>query len=356
MSDIKIPVDFLSENRIKLIKNLENGAEKILFFLQILCIAGQANDGGNLIISHGVPHTIDSLAACTGRDKQFVEEALETFSQLNMVALSNEVYTICDWQDYQIVDQVKKKKEQDRKRAKAYYYRKKDANNSHVRSHVSLTLVSREVSREKNVEASDQSKRQAVDSLKKAKEQARARVRRYRERKKLIECNAASEADVTLQKRYGNVTCNVTCNAKEKKETERKEKTEKKNQEKNKENREIEKNKENLSSPFIPHAPVTLHDDVFSLYEKVIQPLIPYIGEKLVDLIQELGEEKVKRGIEIAAEKGVRNFNYIATVARNINKPAGNRDNWDDAYKQLTADLDSKSNDNKSPEKGRWLN
>lgn len=293
MSDIKIPVIFFGDSKIQILKKSKKGTEKILFFLQVLCMAGQANDGGNLIISQGVPHTIGSLATCTGRSKQFVEEALEMLSQLNMVALSNGVYTICDWQDYQIVDQAEKKKEQDRKRAKAYYYRKKAANDSHV----SLTLVSRE----------------------------------------------------------NHVSSHVKSHAKEKKETERTEKTEKKNQEKNKENREIEKVKENIS-PFIPRETLTLENDVFSLYEKVIQPLIPYIGEKLVDLIQELGEEKVKRGIEIAAEKGVRNFNYIATVARNINKPVGNRNNWDDAYKQLMADLDSKNDNKSSQEEGRWLN
>lgn len=57
-------------------------------------------------------------------------------------------------------------------------------------------------------------------------------------------------------------------------------------------------------------------ETVFRLWEENISPLTAIVGEKLKDLLDEVGEAAVKRGIERAVERGSRNFSYIAAVAR----------------------------------------
>jgi predicted phage replisome organizer len=57
-------------------------------------------------------------------------------------------------------------------------------------------------------------------------------------------------------------------------------------------------------------------ENVFRLWEENISPLTAIVGEKLRDLLDEVGEAAVKRGIERAVERGSRNFSYIAAVAR----------------------------------------
>lgn len=57
-------------------------------------------------------------------------------------------------------------------------------------------------------------------------------------------------------------------------------------------------------------------ETVFRLWENNISPLTAIVGEKLKDLLDEVGEAAVKRGIERAVERGSRNFSYIAAVAR----------------------------------------
>ena len=59
------------------------------------------------------------------------------------------------------------------------------------------------------------------------------------------------------------------------------------------------------------------HTEVFTLWEKNIMPLTPHIGEKLRELLQEVGEAAVTYSITAAVEHGARNFSYVQAVAKN---------------------------------------
>ena len=53
------------------------------------------------------------------------------------------------------------------------------------------------------------------------------------------------------------------------------------------------------------------------MWEKNIMPLTPHIGEKLRELLQEVGEAAVTYSITAAVEHGARNFSYVQAVAKN---------------------------------------
>ena len=57
--------------------------------------------------------------------------------------------------------------------------------------------------------------------------------------------------------------------------------------------------------------------NVFADYQHNIAPLTPIVGEKLKDLIEEVGEFKVKDAIRITALQGVHSMAYVEKVARN---------------------------------------
>lgn len=145
------------------------------------------------------------------------------------------------------------------------------------------------------------SKHQNVEGLDKIKEQTKERVRRYRNGKR----NVTEKNDVTLHDGNGNAECNVTVTLRNATDKNR-----------------IDKNRIDnyhyLSDDDNGNAECNVtRNEIFPLWEKNISPLNQLIADRLVALLEEVGEAAVEQGIIAAVEHGARNFSYVQTVAKN---------------------------------------
>lgn len=220
---IKIVTDIFDDEKILLIESLPEADTIIVVWFKLLTLAGKQNYSGVLIMNDRIHYTDEMLATLFRRPLNTVRAALQTFEQFGMIEIINNAITIPNWE-----------------------------------------------------------KHQSVESMEKAREQARKRVARYREKQK--------------QLANSNVTCNVTVtqgNALE----------------------EVEIDKE----IDIDNTTTTSEKNLFDYYQQRIGALDGFQYEKLKEYldIDKLEPELIKRAIDRAADNAKRNFNYVNAILKN---------------------------------------
>ena len=126
------------DEKIEYIESLPDGDAILIIWIRILCLASKCNENGLLMISNEIPYTPDLLAHKFKKTTTQVEYALGIMRKLGMIDIFDDIICVSNWAKYQ-----------------------------------------------------------SVDELAKIREQTRLRVAKCRENKKLIECNATSNATVT---------------------------------------------------------------------------------------------------------------------------------------------------------------
>ena len=80
---LKLKEDFFENDDIKLIENLPNGKDYIIFYLKLLCKS--LKNEGVLRYKNIIPYTPEMLSSITGTNIDIVNGALEKFKALNMI-------------------------------------------------------------------------------------------------------------------------------------------------------------------------------------------------------------------------------------------------------------------------------
>ena len=111
---IKIVVDIFDDDKIKLIEALPDGDSIIVCWFKLLCLAGQKNNFGILMLNDRIVYTDEMLATVFRRPLQTVRLALETFEQFGMVEIVNGAITIPNWEKHQNLDKLKELREYNR--------------------------------------------------------------------------------------------------------------------------------------------------------------------------------------------------------------------------------------------------
>lgn len=123
MSDvkwIKLMVNTFTDEKIRYIRTLPNGAEMVLMWLWLLCLCGKSNSGGYVMMTDTLPYNPDILASTFDVDIKLVQFALSTFQNLRMIEIENDSIYITNWEKYQSLGKLEAKKKYDRE-----YQRKK---------------------------------------------------------------------------------------------------------------------------------------------------------------------------------------------------------------------------------------
>ena len=136
---IKVSTDMFDGSRkIKQIEMMPEGDTILVIWLKLLLLAGNVNDGGAIYLTPEIPYTEEMLANELRRPLNTVRMALSIFEKFGMVEIVDDILRLSAWEKYQ-----------------------------------------------------------NVEGMERIREQTRARVARSREKKRLAECNATSNATVT---------------------------------------------------------------------------------------------------------------------------------------------------------------
>ena len=304
---VKLSTGLFNHRKILILQASPNGDSLIAFWVRLICMAGEINDDGLIYVTSNVPYTVTTLAKVTGKDEELVREALDSFQELDMIDIDDDGFIrLVKWAEHQNINALNKlkgsdagdAKEKARERMRRYRERKaKDVMqnetspvtpvtesvtldvtpcNVTVTPSVTLDVTSESVTVTPDVTQSETSPVTPVTPLDKIRID-KNRLDNYHHHLKESNSNVTSNDDNKRNKRNGNVTCNAR-------------------------DGDDDDNK---------------HTEVFTLWEKNIMPLTPHIGEKLRELLQEVGEAAVTYSITAAVEHGARNFSYVQAVAKN---------------------------------------
>ena len=80
---LKLNVDFFEREEVKLIENMPNGKEYIIFYMKLLLKS--ANSDGKLLFKDVIPYTEDMLATVTGINVDVVRTAVKLFLKLGLM-------------------------------------------------------------------------------------------------------------------------------------------------------------------------------------------------------------------------------------------------------------------------------
>lgn len=113
---IKIAVDMFDNRKIKQIGSMPEGDSLLLMWVQLLCLAGNVNDGGFIYLTKEIPYTEEMLATQFNKPISTVRLALKTFEQFGMIEIINNMIFLSSWEKYQSTDRLTEIREQTRAR------------------------------------------------------------------------------------------------------------------------------------------------------------------------------------------------------------------------------------------------
>lgn len=113
---IKIAVDMFDNRKIKQIGSMPEGDSLLLIWVQLLCLAGNVNDGGFIYLTKEIPYTEEMLATQFNKPISTVRLALKTFEQFGMIEIVNNMIFLSSWEKYQSTDRLATIREKDRER------------------------------------------------------------------------------------------------------------------------------------------------------------------------------------------------------------------------------------------------
>lgn len=82
---LKLKKDFFKRHDIKIIEDMENGKDYILFYLKLLCESLDHN--GSLRFSDTIPYNEKMLSTITGTNIDIVRSAMKVFTSLEMIEI-----------------------------------------------------------------------------------------------------------------------------------------------------------------------------------------------------------------------------------------------------------------------------
>lgn len=125
MKWIKIDTGIFNDSKIRLIKSMPEGNTIVVIWLQLLTLAGREFPNGVFIINNKVACTDEMLATIFGEKVATVRFALKTFEELGMVQICDGAVTLPNWSKHQSVEKFESQNEKAKERMRKYRERKR---------------------------------------------------------------------------------------------------------------------------------------------------------------------------------------------------------------------------------------
>lgn len=124
---IKITTEMFDDEKIRIIESMPEADTLIVLWVRLICMAGKTNDNGYIYLMPEIPYTIEQLAAIFNRPLNTVKLAIETFTRLRMVTLSDDgIIFLPAFERHQNIEGMERVREANRKRVADFRARQKE--------------------------------------------------------------------------------------------------------------------------------------------------------------------------------------------------------------------------------------
>jgi len=148
MGDVKwisISTDIFNNEKMCAIESLPDGHTIELVWLKLLCLAGTCNESGFLMVNKDIPYTEEMMAKYFRMDVGIIQRALETFENLRMIEIVDNIYMVSNWSKYQNISELEHIKTLNKIRQQRYRDKKKlELKESNVTNDVTTDVTNNE--------------------------------------------------------------------------------------------------------------------------------------------------------------------------------------------------------------------
>ena len=123
---IKLDVNILNDNKIKLIRKFPDGDKLIVLWIGLLCLAMKSDLSGYIYITSGIPYTPEDLSIEFSIEKKTIEMGLALFKKYNMIDYTQDgIIEVINFNKHQQLDKIEASKENNRLRQTKYREKQK---------------------------------------------------------------------------------------------------------------------------------------------------------------------------------------------------------------------------------------
>ena len=126
VSWIKIEIEMFSNRKIKQIRKMPEGNNIVLIWVMLLTMAGRCNSNGIIFLTENIPYTTKMLADELDFEESIIQLALTVLEKFGMITRDSELLSIPGWEEHQSADGLEKIRDQNRKRVAEYRERQKN--------------------------------------------------------------------------------------------------------------------------------------------------------------------------------------------------------------------------------------
>lgn len=123
---IKMPVDFFEQMSARVILKMELGERILLIWIKLLCLAGKANRGGAILSEGGKAIGARMLPLILDEDEGLICNAVVTLKKLGLITEKRGAIYIIGFDEEQSLNELNRQKELTRARVKRYRERKRE--------------------------------------------------------------------------------------------------------------------------------------------------------------------------------------------------------------------------------------
>jgi predicted phage replisome organizer len=126
LSFIKLDINILDDNKIKLIRKYPDGDKLLILWLGLLCMAMKSDTPGYIYITNDIPYTEDDLSKLLEIEVKTISMGLELFKRYNMIdIIKGGIIEIINFNKHQNLDKLELIREQNKIRQQNYRNKKK---------------------------------------------------------------------------------------------------------------------------------------------------------------------------------------------------------------------------------------
>ena len=112
---IKLWTEVFDDQKIRIIHGMPEGAEIVLCWLRLLCLAGKCGMGGVVVVGDNIPYSTEMLSSVWNIPSSTVTLAIQTLEKLKMITIEDDdTILINNWSHYQSLKSYEEIKEQNR--------------------------------------------------------------------------------------------------------------------------------------------------------------------------------------------------------------------------------------------------
>lgn len=111
---IKFATGFPNSKKLKYIRKFPDGNTIALFWVFLICLAGDINEDGMIFLTKEVPYTEEMLADEFDIDINTIRLGLTTFRRLGMIEIVDNIICLSSWEKWQSTDRLSELREYNR--------------------------------------------------------------------------------------------------------------------------------------------------------------------------------------------------------------------------------------------------